>query len=149
MSNTLSKYLDILTYVMLGLTVVFVIMFYIGGEVPDQTYSTPVYSDLLINWAKVLFIATIAISLLFPIISVITNPKSAVKAILSLVGLGVVILIAYSMADSSLLDLPGYTGSDNNPGTLQFADTILYTMYILGGGTIAAIFITEIIRKFR
>ncbi len=59
MSNTLSKYLNILTYVMLGLTVIFVAMFYFGGEVPNAAYETPVYTDSLIHWAKALFIITV------------------------------------------------------------------------------------------
>jgi hypothetical protein len=149
MSNTLSKYLDILTYVMIGLTAVFVAMFYLGGEIPNQAYDTPVYTDLLINWAKVLFIASAGLSILFPIIQLVVNPKGAVKGLMGLVVLGVVILISYSMSDATLLKLPGYTGTDNNPASLQFADTVLYTMYILGIGAIASIVITEIIRRFR
>ena len=47
MSNTLSKYLNILTYVMIGLTAIFVAMFYLGGEIPNQAYPTPVYTDVL------------------------------------------------------------------------------------------------------
>ncbi|MCT4604196.1 MAG: hypothetical protein N4A59_15010 [Marinifilum sp.] len=149
MSNTLSKYLNILTIVMLGLTAVFVAMFYFGGEIPNQAYPTPVYSDLLINWAKILCFATAGLAILFPIIQLVTNPKGAVKGLMGLVGLGLVVLISYSMSDATLLELPGYTGTDNNPASLQFADTVLYTMYILGVGTIVAIVVTEIIRRLR
>ena len=149
MSNTLSKYLNILTYVMIGLTAIFVIMFYLGGEIPNQAYDTPVYTDLLINWAKVLFIATAALSIIFPIIQLAVNPKGAIKGLMGLVGLGLVILVSYSMSDATLLDLPGYTGTDNNPASLQFADTVLYTMYILGIGTVVAIASTEILRRLR
>ena len=149
MSNTLSKYLNILTIVMLGLTAVFVAMFYFGGEIPNQAYPTPVYSDLLINWAKILCFVTAGLAILFPIIQLGTNPKGAIKGLMGLVLLGLVILVSYSMSDGTLLNLPGYTGSDNTPATLQFADTVLYTMYILGVGAIATIVITEIIRRLR
>ncbi|MPQ48688.1 hypothetical protein GCQ56_16905 [Marinifilum sp. N1E240] len=149
MSNTLSKYLNILTYVMIGLTAIFVIMFYIGGEIPNQAHPTPVYTDLLINWAKVLFIASAALAIVFPIIQLVVNPKGAIKGLMGLVVLGLIILISYSMSDATLLDLPGYTGTDNNPASLQFADTVLYTMYILGVGTVVAILATEILRRFR
>jgi len=149
MSNTLSKYLNILTYVMIGLTAIFVIMFYIGGEIPNQAHPTPVYTDLLINWAKVLFIASAALAVVFPIIQLVVNPKGAIKGLMGLVGLGLIILISYSMSDATLLDLPGYTGTDNNPASLQFADTVLYTMYILGVGTVVSILATEILRRFR
>ncbi len=149
MSNTLSKYLNILTYVMIGLTAIFVAMFYLGGEIPNQAYPTPVYTDVLLHWAKALFIVTAGLSLLFPIIQIVTNPKGAVKGLAGLAGLGLIILIAYSLSDATLLDLPGYTGVDNNPASLQFADTVLYTMYILGVGTVLSIVATEVLRKLR
>lgn len=149
MSNTLSKYLNILTYVMLGLTVIFVAMFYFGGDLPNQADQTPVYTDTLIHWARVLFYITVGLSILFPILQIISDPKGAVKGLAAIVGLGVVVLIAYSLSDGTLLNLPGYTGTDNNPGSLRFADTILYTMYVLGVGAIASIAVTEALRKLR
>ncbi|WP_372752049.1 hypothetical protein [Labilibaculum sp.] len=149
MSNTLSKYLNILTYVMIGLTAIFVAMFYLGGDLPDQPYQTPVYTDVLIQWAKALFFVCAGLSLLFPIIQLISNPKGAIKGLAGLVVLGLIILLAYLMSDGTLLDLPGYTGVDNNPASLQFADTVLYTMYILGVGTVLSILVTEVLRKFR
>lgn len=149
MSNTLSKYLNILTYVMIGLTAIFVAMFYLGGEVPNQAYATPVYTDVLIYWARVLLYVTAGLSLLFPIIQIVSNPKGAIKGLAGLIGLGLIVLISYSLSDGTLLDLPGYTGADNNPGSLQFADTVLYTMYILGVGTVLSIVVTEVLRRLR
>jgi hypothetical protein len=149
MSNTLSKYLDILTFVMIGLTALFVAMFYFGGDIPDQAKQTPVYTDLLINWSKILCFASAGLAILFPIIQLITNPKGAIKGLGGLVILGLVILISYSMSDGTLLDLAGYNGPDNNPATLKFADTALYTMYVLGIGAIASIAITEVVRRLR
>jgi len=149
MSNTLSKYLNILTYVMLGLTVIFVAMFYFGGDVPNQAHQTPVYTDSLIYWAKALFYITVCLSILFPVLHIVSDPKGAIKGLVGLAGLGVIILIAYSLSDGTLLNLPGYTGGDNNEGALKFADTVLYTMYILGVGAIVSIVVTEALRKLR
>jgi len=149
MSNTLSKYLNILTYVMLGLTVIFVAMFYFGGDVPNQAHQTPVYTDSLIYWAKALFYITVGLSILFPVLQIVSDPKGAIKGLAGLAGLGLIILIAYSMSDGTLLNLPGYTGEDNNVGALKFADTVLYTMYILGVGAIVSIVVTETMRKLR
>ena len=149
MSNTLSKYLNILTYVMIGLTAIFVAMFYLGGDIPNQAYPTPVYTDILIHWARALFYVCAGLALLFPIIQLVANPKEAVKGLAGLVGLGLIILIGYSLSDGTLLDLPGYTGADNTPGALQFADTVLYTMYILGVGTVLSIVATEVLRRLR
>lgn len=61
----------------------------------------------------------------------------------------ILVLIAYSMSDGTIMDIPGYSGSDNVPGTLKFTDTILITTYFLGIGAIGAIIVTEIIRRVR
>lgn len=145
----LDKMLSILTYVMIGLTVVFVAMFYLGGNVEGEAYDTPVNTDLLLNWAGLLFIVAAGLSIVFPIVQIVTNPKAAGKGLMGLVALGLVVLVAYSMSDGTLLNLPGYNGTDNNPESLKFADTVLYTMYFLGVGAVLSIVATEIIRRFR
>jgi len=149
MSNNLSKILNILTYVMIGVTAVLVAMFFLGGEVPDQAHTTPVYTDLFLNWAGILFLVSIVLSLVFPLIQLFLDPKAAIKGLIGLACIAGLIVVSYSMADGALLNIPGYTGPDNNPGTLKYADTMLFTMYALSLGAIASIFITEIVRKFR
>ena len=64
-------------------------------------------------------------------------------------GIVILVLIAYSISDGTVLNLPGYDGADNVPATLEFADTILFTMYFLGIIAIGAIIVTEIIRRVR
>ncbi len=144
-----SKILNIVTYVMIAVTVVLLGLFYFGGEVPNQAYKTPEYTEQLIIWAYTLFIIAAGTAVLFPLVRLITNPKDAVKGIVGVVALGLIVLVSFYMADDTILNLPGYTGMDNTPGKLVFADTILYTMYFLGVGTILAIVATEIIRKLR
>lgn len=145
----ISKILNIVTYVMITVTVVLLGLFYFGGEIPNQAYTTPVYTQELLVWGYILFFLATGAAILFPIIRFIASPKDAMKGIIAMAGLGLVILIAYSLSDATLLDLPGYTGTDNTPGKLMFADTILYTMYFLGIGALVAILATEIIRKLR
>lgn len=145
----ISKILNIVTYVMITVTVVLLGLFYFGGEIPNQAYTTPVYTQELLVWAYILFAISAGAAIIFPLVRFVMNPKDAMKGIIAMAGLVLVILIAYSMSDATLLNLPGYTGSDNTPGKLMFADTILYTMYFLGIGTLVAILVTEIIRKLR
>lgn len=149
MSNNLSKILNILTYVMIGITAILVAMFFLGGDVPDQAHRTPVFTDLLLNWAGILFLITIALSIVFPVIQLFIDPKGAVKGLIGLAVLAGLVVICYSMADGTILDIPGYSGPDNNEGTLIYADTVLFSMYFLSLGTVASIFITEIARRFR
>ncbi len=145
----IEKILSFLTYGMIGITVIIVALFFLGGNVEGAAYTTPVNTDLLINWAMVLFVVSSVLAIVFPIIQVVTNPKGAGKGLLGLVVLALVVIIAYAMSDGTILDLPGYSGTDNNPTALKFADTVLYTMYILGVGAILSIVVTEILRRFR
>ncbi len=145
----LGKILSFLTYGMIGITVILVAMFYLGGNVEGEAYTTPVNTDLLLVWGMILFGIATLLAVVFPILQIITNPKGAGKGLMGLLALVVVVLISYALSDGTLLDLPGYTGPDNNPTSLKFADTVLYTMYILGVGAILSIVGTEILRRFR
>jgi len=143
------KILKIVTIVMFAITVVILGFFIFGGEVPDQLYTTPVYTASLLNWAYILFIIAVVAAVIFPIIRLFTRPKQAMKSFVGLAALVIVVLIAYAMADGTPLNIIGYTGTDNVPSRLIFSDTIIYTMYILFGAAIIAIFATELLRKIR
>lgn len=143
------KLLSIITIVMFVITVVLLGLFMFGGEVPNQPYTTPVYTSAFLNWAYILCGIAILAALVFPVIRLFTRPKQAIKSIIGVVGIIVVVLIAYAMADGTPMKLIGYTGSDNVPSMLIFSDTILYTMYFLFAITILAIIGTEIYKKIK
>lgn len=144
-----TKLLNILTIVMFAITAVLIGLFAFGGELPNTQYSSPVYTDQLIWWAYILLGLTAITALVFPIGRLLTNPKQALKTLIVVVGICLLVLIAYSMSDGTIMKLPGYDGPDNVEGTLKFADTMLFTMYFLGIGAILAIIVTEILRRFR
>ena len=144
-----TKLLNILTIVMFVITAVLIGLFVFGGELPNAQYSSPVYTDELIWWAYILLGITIIAALVFPLGRLLTNPKQAVKTLIAVVGICLLVLIAYSMSEGTIMNLPGYDGPDNVEGTLKFADTMLFTMYFLGIGAILAIIVTEILRRFR
>ena len=143
------KILKIVTIVMFAVTAVILGMFIWGGDVPDQQYTTPVYTASLLNWAYVLFVIAVIAAVIFPIVRLFTRPKQAMKSFIGLAALAVVVLIAYAMADGTPMNIIGYSGPDNVPSRLIFSDTIIYTMYILFGAAIIAIFATELLRKVR
>lgn len=143
------KILKIVTIVMFAVTAVILGMFIWGGDVPDQQYTTPVYTASLLNWAYVLFVIAVIAAVIFPIVRLFTRPKQAMKSFIGLAALAVVVLIAYAMADGTPINIIGYSGTDNVPSRLIFSDTIIYTMYILFGAAIIAIFATELLRKVR
>ena len=136
----ITKLLNILTIVMFVVTVVLLGLFYFGGELPNSQYSNPIYTEQLLWWSYILFAVAIVAALIFPIIRLFTRPKEAMKSFIALAGIVILVLIAYSMSDGTIMDIPG---------TLKFTDTILITTYFLGIGAIGAIIVTEIIRRVR
>ncbi|PWD97641.1 hypothetical protein [Marinilabilia rubra] len=145
----LSKYLNIVLYILLAVTLVFAGLFFFGGEVENAAFTTPIYTESFLNWGKMLLAGAAVISILFEIFNLIVHPQSAVRSLISIALLGVIVLVAYSMGDGTPLQLVGYKGSDNVPSMLVLGDTFLYTTYILLGGVLLTILYTEVSRIFR
>ena len=143
------RILNLVTIVMFAITIVLLGLFMFGGEVPNQPYTTPVYTAALLNWAYILCGIAIIAALIFPIIRLFTRPKQAMKSFIGLAGVAIIVLIGYALADGTPMKLIGYTGPDNVPSRLIFSDTILYTMYFLFAAAILAILGTEIYRKMK
>jgi len=149
---SLSKITSILLFLLMGVSAVLLIIFYTGPNVPGTTGTSmeePKVTETILNWAYILLIATAAISLVFPVVQIFSNPKNIKKALVSLGVAAVVILVAYMFASDEVLKIHGYDGTDNVPSTLKWVDTGLYALYILAGGAILLILYSEISRAFK
>lgn len=124
----LSKILSFVLYALIAVTAVLTIMFFTGGEVPGETFLTPVYTDTILNWAKFLVVGAAAITILFEVMHVVMNPKNAVRSLISIAVLFVIGLVSYSIADGTPMDLGGYEGQDNVPSMLKLAGAFLYVL---------------------
>ena len=134
MANSTSKILKILTWVLMGITIVFALLFYLGDVKPETAgtrLEEPLITQSFLVWAAILLFLTAGITVVFSIINFIVNPKGGKKTLVSFVFGIVVILIAFLMADDTVLNMPYYDGKDNVPGMLKFADTMLFTSYLL------------------
>lgn len=145
----LSKILNAVLYLLLAVTLVFAGLFYFGGEIEGETFYTPVYTASFLNWGKLLVMITAGITLLAEIFNLVVHPKNAVRTLISIGILLVVVLISYSLADTTPLHIIGYQGADNVPSMLAMAGTMLYGMYILFGVAILAILYAELSRLFK
>lgn len=145
----MNKILNIATIAMFVITVVILALFMFGGNVANTELPTPIYTATLINWAYILFIVATIAAVIFPVIRLFTRPKEAMKSFIGLGAMIVIVLLAYSMADGTVMNIPGYDGADNVPSRLKFADMILFTTYIFSIGAVLAIAVTEIIRRVR
>ncbi len=152
----LAKILTIVLILSMAVSIVLTGLFYFGGIVPetiDSNFPEPIWTNQYLFWAKLLFGIGAIIAIIFPIISfvntLIHNPKQAMRSVGGLVFFGLVIFIAYIVADDTVLNITEYKGSDNVASTLKMAGTSLYTMYFLGGIAIFAIILTEIMKVFK
>lgn len=156
MSNTLSKVLNIILGLLLAVTAVLTFLFYnANADVsPDASFAKQIeqlgiFLQYYLNWAFLLAGLAAVSAILFPVLGLIQHPRSGLIAIIALVILGGIVLFAYSMADDTVFNLPGYTGPDNVPSRLKFAGTMLYTLYITAILAVLSILYSEIAKLFK
>jgi hypothetical protein len=152
MSNLSSKILKILTWVLMAVTIVFAVIFYLGNIVPGTEgtrIEEPTITQSFLVWAYILFLLTAGVTLFFSIVNFVVNPKGAKKSLVGLVAAIAIIVISYLLSDDTLLNMPFYDGKDNVPGTLKFVDTTLFTAYILVGIAFLSIIWSSISRVFK
>ncbi len=137
-------------------TIVVIALFLFGGQVapedkivPDM--SQPVFTDFMLYWMYALLAITIVSLLLFAVMnffkSLKTSPKKAMSGLFVLIAMAALLGVTYAIGSGDLLNMPGYDGSDNNPGTLKMTDMFIYSMYVLLVLTIGAMIISPLLSK--
>lgn len=131
-------------------------LFLFGGQVaPEQKIvadmSQPVFTDMMLYWAYILLVITIVALILFAIFgffhSLKTSPKSALGGLLVLVAIVAVLGVSYTLGSGELLNIPGYDGQDNNPGTLKMTDMWIFSMYFMLIISVVAILISPLLGR--
>ena len=152
MSAKINNLTLILLWVLMGLTAIFALIFFIGGAVPGTEgtrYEEPVITNSFIIYAYVLFGIAILISLFFTVRNFVLNPKGLRLSLITL-GIAVILVgIAALLADNTVLDLPHYKGKDNVPRTLFLTDVGLFVAYFLLALAFLAIIYSVISRYFK
>ncbi|MDX9929816.1 MAG: hypothetical protein RBS37_08220 [Bacteroidales bacterium] len=152
MSNLSSRLITILLWVLMALTAVLIVIFYAGPVVEGTegtNYEEPIITNSFLVWAYILLGITVGLTVIFSLIGLFSNPKGAKKSIVALVVVAAVLVVAWLLADDTVLHLPHYTGKDNVPQTLKLVDTGLFTTYLLAGLAILAIIYSEISKVFK
>ena len=134
------KLARVLRYSLVSVSLIFfVIIFfsiYFSALPDDADFETKLEAfgpgiDIILSWAYILMIVAILASLIFPVIKLIKHPENSLKSLIG-VGVFVVVLgIAFLLSDGTPLKLSAYSGTDNTPGILKLADTLLYTALFL------------------
>ncbi len=143
-------------YITIAISLVVMGLFYLGGQVPEAQkivagQSQPTFTDIVLYWCYVILAITIVVLILFAIVGFFTslkdNPKKALGGLVALVGIAVLLIITYVIGDGTLLNIPGYSGTDNNPGTLRMTDMWIYSVYVMLALTILAIILSPIFKR--
>lgn len=151
MTKILSKIITISLYVLMGVSAVLALVFYGGSDIPGTEGTPmrePVVTDTILTWAFILVGVAIVAALIFPLITMVLNPKNAKKTLIGLGVIVVVVFIAWVFSSDEVLQL-ATDHKDNVPQVLKFAGTQLGTMYTLLGLAILSIFFTEIRSFFK
>ena len=139
MKDKTATLLRILLAVLLVISAVLFVLFYSTGEE---------FTNTVMTWAYILLALTTAITIIFPIMHFIFNPKKGKAVIIGLIGFTILYLISYSIAGGSIQG-DVYEKFAISEGISRFIGAILYMTYILGGLAILAIFYASISRMFK
>lgn len=104
--------------------------------------------SVMLRWAYISLGLTVLVTILFPLVNLITNPRGAMR---SLIGLGiVVVVIAVCYALSSTTPVPNSAGGFfEDAAVLKLSDTGLYAGYVALAATVLVVIGGEIRNAFK
>ncbi|MBO8440276.1 MAG: hypothetical protein IAC51_06450 [bacterium] len=147
----------ILMWVLFGLSLIVVGLFFLGGShseiINGEELNAPDYTNTLIVWCYILSAIAISVTIVVTLIRFVMNfkddPKKGLKSLAIIVSLIVVILISWNLGSPEKVEIIGYEGTANEGVMAQFSDMCLYVMYILCAGTVLAMFGSALYSKLR
>lgn len=147
----LQKTASIILYILMGVSLLFAILYYGGGATPE-TDGTPVeemkFTGGFLTWSVVLLVIAGVSTLLFSIFNIITHPKVLKGFLISLGAGAVLLLISFGMASGEALpNLPDSV--ETTERALKWAGTGLNATYILAVLAFFGIIASEVIRVFK
>lgn len=162
MKDKLSRILNILVILLMAISAVIAVVFYIGttqlasdAEFTEQINVLGGKLDSFLNWAIILTIATALAAILFPIVNMITDPKNSKKTLIMIGSMVVVILVSYGLASDVIPQFNGYKKFFYDDITMdpnlfaKYVDTGLMAMYVLSGLSLLAIVYYEVAKLFK
>ena len=132
------KYVQWLLYALMGISALFIVLFYINSSNPD----------LILYWMYTIAILSLAIILAIVITGIVKNPKGSLKVVI-IVGIGLLLgLISYAMSKNTLApdQLEKYSLTPNN---VKMVGAGLLMTYFIIIGAIGVFIYTSVIRYFK
>lgn len=137
MENKLGIIGKILMYLLMAAGVVFIIIILINGDILKDYDKSNLDQQSIMNGtlttAAIAFAIATVLTLLFPLISIVTDVKKLIRSVIVVAGLALIYFISYSLADGNIEKYmlePDYL---TNEGTSKVVGSMLYLVYIVGG----------------
>jgi len=128
-------------------SMVLAFLFYINIK-DEKTLDS--FINLLMNWTVIMVILAIAFAFLIgPIVSILSSPKSLIKGLISIGVLVVIVVVAYTFSSGDVTTVHLNYEIANLQSQLIFTETGLITFYIMGGITVLAVIVAEIVSIFK
>lgn len=145
-----------------AVSVIVVVMFFLGLGNPDAEFQSPntgefltnsTYTDLFLWWAYILFGIAFVVTILFTIISFgklfAESPKRAIRILVVLVVFALIFVVSWSVGSGDKLEIIGYEGTDNEGFWARFSDMIIFTAYTLFCVAFVALFGSMLYSKIK
>lgn len=145
MDKTTLLIFKIISYIFIALAVVLQVMVLVVGEEGIRD------SSVLNNYVLLGYVAlgvTAFLSIIFPIINLIRNPKEALKLVVALVIFGIIGFICYSIAGNEF-DLVKLGKLKTTAEISKMVGAAIYFTYIVGGLAVLTILFAGISSIFR
>lgn len=145
MDKTILNIFKVVSLILIGLAVILQIVVLIKGE--DGLMDNSVLDNFIIL-AYVALGITALLTILFPIVFMIQNPKSLVKLLIGIGGFAVIGFICYSIATNSF-SLVQLENMETTAEVSKSVGAALYFTYIVGGLAVISIIYSGIAGLFK
>lgn len=147
---------EIFFFSLIAISVILTFIFYLNiGDVNNndplmkRIADMGITLDYLTYWTYLLTALAAIFAIGFPALQVISNPKDGLMGLLAIVGIGVLMFVAYQLGDDTIMNIAGYTGPDNIPSRLKMTDMAIFSMYAMTIGAVVALLYSEISKLFK
>ena len=129
-------------YAMMVISVVLCVLM-VANDGEDSSVSTAII------WSYITLGLCLVAAVLSAVIGAFTNSGGLLKTIIVIVACAALVLICWSLSDSTPLNIIGYEGDENCEPWLNIADTGLFLFYAIGLAAVLAIVYSEVIKFFK
>ncbi len=154
MDTKIGKLIQMLMYVLLGVSLIMIVAFYFGGTesitfASGKEYAYPSFTDTMIYWSYGLFFIATLGAVLFPIFALATDIKKAKSTIIGIGALFVIIGLAYVLASDAIPTFHNYEKFNITESISKNVGTGLFATYLLGGIAIIGILFSGVSKSIK